>query len=328
MRYSRFGCGAIAVLVLAAGAAQGGPLNRRVVAADARWVLHVDVEAIAASSCWRLLDERKADLRRARLDELRKLEAELGVDPLELVRGVTLYGPSAEDPVAIVEAGPKLDAVIEQLREKLDGYEVREMEGGVLHSWVKADEEQYAFVAMTREGERTVVLAKERPRLDAAVDVVLGRAGHLSDTEILGDPGVGSFIYLSVADFEALKLPGQAAQVVHSARAVTIEVGERSGELFGSAQVTSASEEDAANITAIVQGGLAAVRMVAAREPDARCALDIVKPLKLDRSGATISARWAMEAGRFVDLLVSLSEDAHDEDPAGAARDAKEKKDR
>ena len=128
-------------LALAAGlgfvaAARAEPLNLAQVPADAKWVGHVDVDAVWASTVVKKAWKKGLELRKDAQARLDKLRERIGMDITKDVHGLTAYGkePGKETGVLIVHA--KLDQkFLLDKAEKAPDHKVEKFESYDLHSW-------------------------------------------------------------------------------------------------------------------------------------------------------------------------------------------------
>ena len=111
----------LTTLVLTA-TATASPLKKDRVAADANWLIHVDVERLLNSTIGRFLLEHAEELD-IDLDDLDKMKREVGVDPRTDLKGVTLYGTGdepGEDAIIVAVTTDRVDEAIERLLDHDD----------------------------------------------------------------------------------------------------------------------------------------------------------------------------------------------------------------
>ncbi len=315
------------VLVLAAPAlAFAGPLNKNLVAADATWVIHVDVEGAAASSIG------KAALECADLQEgMRELHAECGVDFLKDVKGVTIWGREAEgeDGVVVVHTTGAVDEVIEKFRveagiEEIEsgGYELLKVDDG--------SETHYGHVRKTRRGDdRMVFIARRAKDLVAALEVADGEEPSAAGegAVIRDEPGEGSIVFISVPEIQML-VPGEAKAEIPAVfgmiQGVRFEVGERGDELIAEGAITSATSEDANTIQQAAMGAIAMCKMVCV-EPEMKDLAKFASAIKIDAEDRTVRFRMrcnAAEVRRVIEQANNHAKGAEaDEDDADKGDD-------
>ena len=128
-------------LALAAGlgwtaAAQAEPLDLAQVAADAKWVAHLDVDALRASTVVEKAWKKGLEMHKDAQAHLDKLREKIGLDICKDVHGLTAYGkePGKHTGVLIVHA--KLDQkFLLDKAQKAPDHKVTKFESYDLHSW-------------------------------------------------------------------------------------------------------------------------------------------------------------------------------------------------
>ena len=260
------------VLVLCVSAAPGGPLKTERVAGDARWVAHIDVDAALTSGTGKVaLDEAaKKEKFHAGLEKIRQT---LGFRPLKDVRGLTLYGKDyARDMgVAVIDVTAEQDKLLALLVQN-EAYKRIEYGDHTLHKWTaqpRCDEEgEVVSEGKTHVGcfydENTIVIASTVELLQAAVDVLDGKAESLAKTKalkMLPVPAEGAFL---VAAAEGIRLPKAKHPRAAMLRKITdaaVQIGESDGSVFLKISVLAGSVKKATRIRQVAQGFVALAQM-------------------------------------------------------------------
>jgi hypothetical protein len=258
---------AAAIAALAATPALAGPIKKKLVGAEARWVFHLDVEAAAASTIGQLaLKEHDA------AEGLAELKTEFGVDLLQDVMGVTAWGSGGdgEDAVVIIHASNVVDQLLEDHAEEAHLEHV-EADGYELLRWTDNGQSHYGHVRKTRRGDdRLVFIGKQRDSLLGALRVADGEAEPTDDDGLIGKaPGEGSFLFFAAPDLAGfLNEHAPMGDVPHldKVRGVRLEAGEAVGDVFAHLDVLTPTGDDARNVTQAAQGLLALGRLVASGE--------------------------------------------------------------
>lgn len=286
------------VALLAPAPAWAGPLERRLVAADATWVIHIDVEAAVASTIGRvaLVDPQVV----AGLAEAR---AKYGVDAARDVKGVTLWGSRAEgeDAVIVVHATAAVEDVLAKVRGEA-GFEVADAGGYEVLRWTRDGETAYGHVRRTRVGDdRIVFIAHRRADLVRSLRVADGEeASAASPDAILRDtPGAGAIVFVSVPEI-ATVVPGgmnaYAPPIFGKVQGMRFEAGERAGTLFAEGAVTTATSEDAVTVCQAAQGGLALCKLLASNQPESADLVKLADAVQVAAAERTVTFRIAGSA--------------------------------
>ena len=308
----------LAALFLLAPLADAGTLEPRHVAADARWVFHVDVEALARSSLFDVLKESGHDVR-AEMD-FEGVRTKLGLDPLADLRSVTLYcsGPSSEDVVAVLTATPAVDAAA--LRLEALGARKIEVGGRSAHVLGEGSDAGYAAILPGPTSElRTVVLGKAEPMLLRGISVLESRAPSLAQpvaNSVRTRPAPGSIFFAasgqSLAELVDLD-DGQASTVARLAQSFSFDAGEDRDALFADLRIETQSPEDALRVQQVGQGVIALLAL-AAQEPSVAQPLQrLTSALRVEAAGTRVQASFRYGLRQLVDELRALEHAGQDD---------------
>jgi len=254
----------ILVAALFSSTVFGGSLDSKVVGGDATWVAHVDIESILDSELGKLFLAEAA--KKEGFDAgIATMKKEFGCDPLQDIRGITLYGPrlGEDDGVIVVDATLATDKLIDLLKEK-DSYKSAKYGQHTIHQWteenVRGDENDKRYGCFY--DNKTVVVATGDKRLHGALDVLDGKSDSLAKTkkiESLPDAAKGAFFILAADKIEFPQGKAPRAEMLKRISAVSAQGGEDEDGLFLQASITAGSDEDAANMRKFAQGFLALV---------------------------------------------------------------------
>jgi hypothetical protein len=284
---------------------------------DSTWVVHVNVEGIVGSNLGRALLGSRIGME-IRADIAEDAMAEIGIDPLRDLRGVTLFGRGDEEDeaVVLVSGTQAIDAPLARLPELVENYsEIREGTR-VVHSWDddNAGGRMHAYAAPGVADERVVLLSGNIDSLRAGI--IRLEAGGAEVAPALRDcrPGPGSQVFISAQEIPAdIGEGAEASMLFRFARAVTFDKGEQGQETYATARITTASPEDAAMMLQAVQGMLAIGRMVASSEPDLQPLLRIADACRGSTEGRDVTLSVRVETGALVRSLEELDAAEHRE---------------
>jgi len=290
-------------------ASTAGPINPEHVPADAKIVIHVDLEGLVESELGQFLMEHGDHL-----DDLKEIEHELGIDPFEEIRDITvcLLGDDEEDAVILATVSDALEGVIDRIEEYADElrHDVRRRWGGDVHTLHMDGKEVQALVIEARRGYR-VALSPGGEWLRMVAETIEGEERSLADTD-LGHvrPGRGAFLFLAVNDISKLPFDHDdpPAQVLKRASGFTAEIGEDDGEVFARAALRLRERGDADRVIQIVQGLLALGALMDEDQVDRefRAALKLLRSIDLDVDGRMIEASFHHDLRDLVELMEAL----------------------
>ena len=289
------------------------PLEPGWVAADACWLIHVDIGALKNSTIGRFVLEHPEEFD---LDELDEFEQEVGLHPLTDFMSFTLYGFSDDpeaDGVIVAVTSARADEALARLKaiEEIDSVEVK-LEGYSVQILTDDGERHYLHVRPAdRRDQRIVVLAGSEDVLLRAIKVIDNRAPGLSAgrSSILdGGPNRGSIVFIACGDIEELGGIEPASEILRLSDGVTIDVGEAQGQAYGEATVSATSPESATSIAEVVKGMIALGRLIAAQEPEARPLADLANAIDVGVHDQKITVRISFDAEQLVWILGAIDE--------------------
>ncbi|MDP7288702.1 MAG: hypothetical protein QGH94_11990 [Phycisphaerae bacterium] len=257
--------------VLISSTVFGGALDTRVIGGEATWVAHVDVEAMLSSEMGKMFLAR-AEEKRGFAQGLIDIKKTLGFDPLEDIRGITVYGPKIgqQDGVVVIDATVAADKLIDLLKEK-KSYQSDKHGQHTIHQWT--EDKDSRDKGQKRYGcfydNKTVVVATGAKSLNSALDVLDGKADAMAKTKTIGSlPEVskGAFLVLAADKIEFPEGKAPRAAILKGVTAMSVQCGECDGQMFLNASMTAGSEADADNIRKLANGFLAFAEMMRQQE--------------------------------------------------------------
>jgi hypothetical protein len=244
----------------------GAPLNTKVVAGDASWVAHCDIEAILTSEVGKMFlaaAEKKEHFGKG----IAWMKENLGCDPLQDIRGITAYGPRLGDRDGVIVADVTLatDKVIDLLK-KNETYKSEQNGKHVIHQWVDDKKDENVFACFY--DNKTIAVSGSVKMLIAALDVLDGKADNLAKTKAIKMLSVseGAFFVLAADKVAFPKGKAPRAVALQGITSISVQGGEAEGSLFFNASVVAGSETDADNMRIFIQGMLALSTMMRQQE--------------------------------------------------------------
>jgi hypothetical protein len=344
-----------AAALLTASSAFAGPLNTDHVAADARWILHFDVESFVKSQVGSCILEHRHQLDMEGIDEINEA---LGIDVFQDVLGATVYGGvgdnmkmamhvddeavsvgaearAVEKAVAVIVMSEAADRMIEKLKEGESYAEVHK-DGFVLHSFTEPESSKRHNVYIERganANQRLVVAGPDLMQVVHAIKVVHDDAKSLQSADMplaKMTPRAGSFAFTTALEIAGISGDDPASRILECSRQLTFDVGEDLGKAFAVLEVTADSDEDASNISQILQGLVALGRMALANgDEETRPLLKLLNGIKFLSHGDFIVADLEFPADECCQMILEKAErqkrrdknDDHDHDNDDRAQD-------
>ncbi len=310
-------------------------LDARTVAADALWVLHLDLRALRSSRLFDLLaGEVGTNWSGASLAPWiatddgaqgagESLIEQYGFDPLVDLLALTVYGTGEEHQQAVVllTTTSRIEGALEKLHDAYPTFGYVESAGYRFHAIEEQDGALLLHVhgapAIARgageraavSGTRTLVIGSDARRLGEAIAVLEAHAPNLelSPHSVLREvPGPTAFAWAAaVQDPEhwSWEVESKIGGMVRDARA---EIGERDGRLYVDATLATATPEDAADVAKSVEGLAALARLMGPRGPHGDVLREVLAAFSLRMDGARVTALFEMDTDRVLQLATQL----------------------
>ena len=285
---------AATALVVLGGNTRAEDLRRDFVAADARWVVHVDLQSVIGSDIFKMLNT-EGDF----IEEMEEVRSELGIDPREDVYSVTVYGTTASEDQAVVliHASDRIDAALE--RAKAEGVHAFEHAGYKMYGF--EDEDFVGSLLEKRDGSRLVALSSGKDRLVHAIEVLRGRADGLDDVGnggLVANARQGAFVYVS-ADTSLLPLEDiePVSNVAKLVRGLEFELGQNDSLLFARASIDTKSSDDALKVNQVLQGATALLSLVPDDgDKDLKKIKELARSVQIFLRGSVVTVEFQHEA--------------------------------
>ena len=192
---------ALPLIMLSSPFARAEPLDDKTVTADAKWVLHLDADAMVKTQTWKLIEpklQQNPEFVKGVANLERIFAAKFPAD----LHGITLYGPSFDPKSAVVVVQASIDQ--ERMKTLLsvnETYTTQTLGGYTIHGWIDKGKQLYGGFA---EGNR-LIIGQTPERIAAALDVIGGKSEALKGETLLGgEKNAGVIAY--VAGTELAKL--------------------------------------------------------------------------------------------------------------------------
>jgi hypothetical protein len=254
------------MVATAAGVGFAGQIAPADVAPGARWVVHVDVEALVASQMGQYAI---AQIQQQGLsDKLQGFIVKFGSDPTKDLAGVTLYGTGFDlaSGVAIFKGKfdkPKLFDLLNQN----EGHEQTAYGNYAIHRWVEPPHQMRhpggQYGGFKDDGVRvgafrnedTIVIGHSAGALTAALDVLDGKGAGTAD--VIPKVAPGTIFLAAGKDFQAAQRPTRQSWMLQGISGGVVQAGESSGTSFLNVALTARSAEDGDRIRQMLNGLLA-----------------------------------------------------------------------
>lgn len=307
--------GGLAVLAGSSATALGGPPRFDLVDSDAMWAVHIDFEEAHKTDLgeW-LLDMIDDEIDGDEFARDLMGELEWGED----IKGLTLYGWNGggeESLVAVLQGGEALDALEERLwhgHKFLHGDDEFEVAGrSVISLSEPGDDESINIASVKAErGERILIASPNREWLGRALRVAeRDRDGLDADAALLeaASPAERAMIVVMATDLGEWDDFEPVSHFARDAGSVWGALSEEDGRVRIRAAVTADDEDQAQQISQVLQGAIAFGQLLAGdmEDGDLKELAHLARGLRFEVDGRTIRAQFEMEseqAARLMDI--------------------------
>jgi hypothetical protein len=295
MRKAVFRGGFAFLTVLAVGLqAEAAPLEVKQVAANAKWLGHVDFDAIRDSTVVQKGFAAHMEKHPQAKGHLKLVQGLTGIDLCHDLHGLTFYGPEVGKHTGVAILNAKLDRKKLQLwADTIPGRQTTEHGDYKISSWSKKHGDKTCTVASAWHGDNQLVIASSADELKSALDVLDGKsAGIGSDSKLAGNVPAGTTVLMRVTGIAEAKLKHKdpVAKQTESFRFV---VGENQGKSFFRARAVMTNKEIVENVKEIAEGGKAVARIASGTNEQK---LRLVNGLEIKPDGETLTLVWSGSA--------------------------------
>jgi hypothetical protein len=281
----------VALLVGVSTYALADPLDGNQVAADARWVVHIDLDAVKTATLAEKAQKRWLSNESVR-QQLAAVKMLTGVDPAKDLHGVTFYGTRlAQDTgVVIVHANFDANRLLGIVRGK-PGYDATNYDSHALHAWTeRKDTPGEHRVTGCILGPELLIVGRDAAEVRAALDVLGGKSAVLaaSDSPLAGEVPEGAVVVASVTGLTEAQVPFKSP-IINQSELFWVALGERDGEVFGQLKFVAKSDEVAKQIEDIARGLRAMALLQHGSDDEAK---RIIERLTVTMSQRTVQVEW------------------------------------
>ena len=316
MKYFTYSLGTMLAL---AGTVIASPLQREEVAADAKWVLHCDVDKFRSTPAGESLVKEAADKLLEHQKAIFKDEPSLDIDFSKL-RSVTVYGDySGSNHVVLFKSDLDVGKILESglaLAAKHKGLTSWPFEKAMRDGIVT-----YTFpdhVSIWIRPDKTTIFSKSSDSTELANAVIEGRAANLTSRNTFGDfPAVQkAFFFFGAAEgFNASEeLNAEAAKdgknnpkakilkMTESGRAV---IGQDGEQVFLNVSLKAKTSEIVTQMQQVMQGMIALASLAQSENEDIQ---QLAESAKVTTSGNTVNLSLSFPADKALLMVNRLLE--------------------
>jgi len=274
------------VLLLPWGA-HAGPLAREHVAADAKWLVHLDLDVFRGTQLGEQAIHQFLDPQITKVTQVLKEQFDIDFD-WKQVHGVTVYGldfkkPEKMDGVVLIQTELDVAQALETVLDRLTAQDPNAA------PFQRLQQQPFPMYAL-KNGKEGVVgapvakglfaLARKREAIEQARRVCTGQADSLTAAKRTAPPVTQSAGFLTVSVMDAALagagLP-QQMRVLKDAQGAQVVAGEKADKIFLSAALEAKDNAVATQIQQALQGVVALAMLADLPDKDLKLVAESVK---------------------------------------------------
>jgi hypothetical protein len=268
--------------------ARSEPVELKQVPADAKWLIHVDVDAMREATVIQKAYHKCMEMHKDAQKHFDKVREMLGLDLKKDLHGITIYGKDLDrhHGVVIVHADVDQKLLLEKA-QKAPEHKVAKYGSFEIHSWTHKHGKQSHTAFGTFFKSNVLVLAGCDKAIQAALDVLDGKSPGITDEK---SPLGGRLAPGAILIVRASALgPQVKCPVLKEADSLRVTLGENKGESFYRARLTMKSSEAADQVKSIVEGFKA---MVGLSHGSDALAMKLVGAIKVTTKDKAVRIAW------------------------------------
>jgi uncharacterized membrane protein len=320
---------ALALLLGVATGARSAPIPNERISADAKWLIHADLDGFRASQAGQYVQKTMLN------EALEGLSGQLKFDVPALMqkfKSVTAYGTDfAKDPQANLASAVLIIQTDDEAQKIVEGALAAQLladeEGkGPLK---KLQTEPYPLYNVGKDlygailPNGVITLGKSRERIEFAREVLIGKAPSLKGSKSFADfpAAPDALILLGVAEGFNDAMPSlPQAKVLKMADGARIVLGEKQDRIFAEVSLKGKTTEVVGQIQQVLQG---LVALASLGQPEDKDLAELVKGIKVTANDKVVSVGVGFPVARALEKLAEHKD--HQDRPVKKTKTAKRK---
>ncbi|MCJ7580385.1 MAG: DUF3352 domain-containing protein [Candidatus Aminicenantes bacterium] len=259
----------------------GESIQTKLVPAEAKWLIHIDVEKFAKTELKQIL-EKNSDHDFSR--EIMGIEKKTGIDFFSDISSVTVIGMNLEnsDPVVAISGSLDKSQLLDLIKEEESGVEIK-YGSFILYNW---DNDGFGVFA----DDNLLIISENRSGLEKVLDTFSGKEKDFSNTPLqrqLKTLSPGTFLVAAAENVSELLDEDDddfGALILKKTESAFFSVNEKNSKVKLQLDLQTDSPETATNMENMVTGLKAFLSMNDKIDPN----WDIIKSLKVSAKGTTV----------------------------------------
>jgi hypothetical protein len=299
---------ALALLLTASPRVWAGPANAAHISADAKWYVHLDMDIARTTEIFKVIRE-ELNAKFPLEDTLAQLRQLLGFDPIQEIKGISLFATTFDPGNATILVYGKLDqASLRGLLANNPDFQETTRGKHVILTWSdkgKTPAGCFYNPDLILIGERADVVLTALDALDSGKN----------SCPLVRQPTDGTFLSGGATDLKGIKDKG-LSQFAEAADGLTLSAGEREGKLQINAAVNFKTPEVATQMKQLADGLKALVMLNAKKSPVTAAT---VGKVVTSQDGSRVSLSFDYETKTLLQTIKTMVEEKQNQDKATEA---------
>jgi hypothetical protein len=288
---------AMLVVICLSGMTWAAPLDMKQVGADAKWLAHLDVDAIRAASMSKNVHDFIMEKHPEAAEHLEHFKAIWHFSPCEDLFGLTIWGAQLKPDTGVLIVHAKVDrAFLEGKAQEAPEHAETKHGKYTIHSWRDKHPmgPKHGRMVSGVFAKDDVIIFGKLDEVKAALDVFDGAKPNLAgkNSVLAAEVPAGATVVARVTDVADVELPCKSP-VVKKIDSLSLAWGEKDGQVFMQAKAVVKDTETAEQIKTIVEGFGAMAKMTHGNDPEA---MKILNAAKLTVDGTALMLTWSAPA--------------------------------
>lgn len=300
---------AMAVLLGLVGTLRAEPLDLEKVAANAKWVVHIDIDTMKASAMAEKAHEHFQQKHPEAGAHLAIVQKVWHFNPLSDLSGITLYGTKIKKDTGVVIVNAKVDQelLLEKVRQAPEHQESTHGQYQ-LHTWKHKKGKKHGHnVTGVFFRPDVIVFGGSLDEVVAALDVLDGTKPNMAgkDSPLAAKVPTGTMFLARVVGLDKAKDLPCKHPLAKQINTMSLAIGENEGESFMVGRMTVKKAEFTEQIEKIVEGARAMAML--ANYGDSKT-MKIINALKVEVDDVVIEMEWRAPADEVWGFLKKVAE--------------------
>jgi hypothetical protein len=257
------------VALMLSSSALAAPLNRTHVPAEAKWLLHVNLEAFANTEMARLIGDQISEKDLKKIDAFASL---FGFDLTKDIHGVTIYGSDAAEENATVLLYGQFDKqILLSLLILNEAYGETQYKDSKLYHWLDGKDNKKKIGMFA--ADNLIVISQSELSVQATADLLAGEITSLDSQNdaplaALLESSENALVVIAADQLAELNKGKEHTAILQNSKMMAAVVIENNGDMYLSVNLTTKTDEAAMQIEQVLNGIKAFVALKHADQPE------------------------------------------------------------